>query len=476
MSVTLAEKMMNANEGVGAQAGNAPQQFMNLLAPIHLPTLASNKGEDSPYLPQGHHVSALQLTSINDITPNRIGYDLGSIEEFAYLANTTEILTGVTICVQLAGLTAATTTFGGTTYPSVLNPRYVDDVLAAAIQKVEIYYGNMNPIQIIYPDEFHFRDIQENDEKDRERRWQLQGAGLSTRERVTLAKSPHWYYYELPTFFSRNRNSAWHAHCLNRPFRFKIFWRQPNYVLQGDPSYDIGGDLLPPSNPLPSQTTAGVQLYIVDKYLRFDTVIATESTKNAYIRQVEAEGDHGWLSLIPDIQYQEFTLSQATPSMLTQYNNDPTALQIQQVKTDTFTKYGYNMRFILRDEQNLYPNILNNNRWALREVEVERFLISNKIFEIQIDEWFKKHHDDERTWQGNPECAIYNVSFSDFPDIHNHGMGGIEFSNVVQPILEVQTVPLPNQVTMSVWLYCHNYLRIVLKGTQSAAETVQPLE
>src|SRR5512139_1306831 len=121
-----------SSQGTGPQNGLTPQQFLGLKVPIHLPTLVSTRGEDTPHLPTAHHTMAIEVSSITDVLPVRTGYDFGSQEEFSYLANTTEILTSCTLCVQLSALTAA----GGGN-----SPRYVDDVLCAAIEKIEWLYG-----------------------------------------------------------------------------------------------------------------------------------------------------------------------------------------------------------------------------------------------------------------------------------------------------------------------------------------------
>jgi hypothetical protein len=57
-------------------------------------------------------------------------------------------------------------------------------------------------------------------------------------------------------------------------------------------------------------------------------------------------------------------------------------------------------------------------------------------------------------------------------------MGGIEFSNTSLPQLKLwydTIAAYTSGVTVTVWLYCHNYVRTVITGVNSATETVQPI-
>ena len=54
-----------STEGTGPQPGLTPQQFLGLKAPVHLPTLVSTRGEDTPHLPTAHHTAALEVFGIN---------------------------------------------------------------------------------------------------------------------------------------------------------------------------------------------------------------------------------------------------------------------------------------------------------------------------------------------------------------------------------------------------------------------------
>lgn len=66
-----------------------------------------------------------------------------------------------------------------------------------------------------------------------------------------------------------------------------------------------------------------------------------------------------------------------------------------------------------------------------------------------------------------------------YPDMHTQAMGGIEFSNTSLPILTlgVSDPAASGWVAykLTAWLYCHNYVRTVIQGVNSATETVQPI-
>jgi hypothetical protein len=419
---------------------------LGLKAPIHLPTLVSTRGEDTPHLPSSHHTAAIEVYGITDVLPIRTGYDLGSQEEFSYLTNTNEILTSCTVCVQLAQLAAVN---GGQ------KARYIDDFLCGAIEKIEWLYGNNNPLEIITGDELHFCSLQETGEEELERKYALQAAGLTSDERASLATGEQWIYLDIPWWWTKAKAGHWHAYAWGRPTRIRVTWRRPEYLVQ--------------------QTTPGLCTpvnsitYIKQKFIRFHTAIPTEATKQVYMKKIEANGDHGQLTLFKDIQLQEFTIAAG----------DGGVGKISQFKVDMFNKYGYNLRFILRPEANLVPDSTNNERWKILDINSIQFDIANKPFFPDIDDWYYKHVYQAKWFLGNHELPIYNVPFTSYPDLHSEAMGGLEFSNVINPILKIKhDKPSDNgfgNVKLTCWLYCHNYIRQVLRGVQSAMETVQPL-
>jgi hypothetical protein len=435
-----------SSQGTGPQNGLTPQQFLGLKVPIHLPTLVSQRGEDTPHLPTAHHTMAIEVASITDVLPIRSGYDFGSQEEFSYLANTNEILTSCTLCVQLSRLTLQ----GGGN-----SPRYVDDILCAAIEKIEWLYGSNNPIETIEGDELHFCTLHETAEEELERKYALQAAGLTVAERATLATADQWVYIDIPWFWTKAQAGHWHAYCWGRPTRVRITWRNVDYLLQ-----QTGG-----TKPIPFAGAAAP--YMKQKFIRFHTTTPTESTKQVYMKKIQDQGDHGQLTLFKDVQKQEFTIGASETSL--------------SAKVDMFTKYGYNLRFILRPEANLAADLTNNKRWEVLDISTLQFNIANKIYYPLTDDWYHKHVYEAKWYLGNHEIPIYNIPFTNYPDLHSQAMGGLEFSNTINPTL-LLTFPAPNTnvpaiatVRLTAWCYAHNYVRQVLRGVQSAMETVQPL-
>lgn len=434
-------------QGVGPQPGLTPQQFLGLKAPVHLPTLVSTRGEDTPHLPTAFHTAALEVEGITDVEPVRTGYDFGSQEEFSYLSNTNEILTSCILCVKLAALAP-----GG----NGTDPCYVDDILCAAIEKIEWLYGGNNPVQVLDGDDLHFLTLQETEDEELERKYALQAAGLTREERIALAQGEQYVYLDIPWFWTKATSGHWHSYAYGRPTRVRITWRAPGYLVQQDGTIAGGATQPQPVNSL---------TYIKQKWLRFHTAVPTEATKQVYMKKIEAQGDHGQLTLFRDVQKQEFTIGA----------NDTET----NAKVDMFTKYGYNLRFILRPEANLQPNFENNERWQILDINTLQFDIANKTYYPKTDDWYQKHQYHAKWFVGNHEIPIYNVPFTAYPDLHTQAMGGLEFSNAINPFLRI-THDAPSvagfgNVKLTCWLYCHNFIRQVIRGVQSAIETVQPL-
>lgn len=435
---------------VGAQPGQNAQQFLGLMAPIHLPTLASTNGADTPHLPIPHHTAALEVSSINDTMPMRTGYDFGSQEEFQYLSNTNEILTKCTLVVKLAALDASS----GSGNNGTVKPRYVDDILNAAIEKVEWLYGSTASTNTIYGDENHFATFQETGDSELDRKMVEQACGLSTDERYLLAQSAQQVQMELPFYWSKTNAGHWHSYALGRPLKVRITWRSPTYLLQ-----QTGTD----GKPVPKSGS----LYITDKWLHFDTVVPTEATKAVYRSKIEGNGTHGWLQLFKDVQIQEFDIAASGADCVQ-----------KDLRTDMFTRYGYNLRFVMRPLANLQPSYLNNERWKTLAINSAQFDIANKTYFPRTSDFDLKHVINARKFLGNHELSIYNIPLCSYPDMHLQAMGGIEFSNTSLPILKLwydSIAAYTQGVRVTCFLYCHNYVREVIQGTNSATETVQPI-
>lgn len=428
---------------VGPQPGLSQQQFLPYMAPVHLPSLASQDGSASERLPTGHTAAALEVSGINDTLPLRTGFDFGSQEEFAYLSNTNEILTKCKLVVRLAALQNSDSTTGVRTK----NPRYVDDILCAAIDKAEWLYGSTNSAFTIQGDELHFSRMQETADEALDKHLYEQAAGLSKEERVALSANAQEVRLDLPWWWTDKRVGGWHAYALGRPLKIRITWRSPEYLLQQDTT---------DARPLPY----GATTYITDKWLHFETAIPTEATKMVYRQMVESKGDQGLIDLIKDFQTQEFTLTTGT---------------YHQLKTDMFTKYGHNMRFILRPSANLTPSYLNNERFKTLSIADAQFDLANKVFFPKTADIDLKHVINDKAFDGNRELAIYNIPLCPHPEFYRQAFGGIEFSQVSMPMLKLTTATVTSNITVTVFCYVHNYVRLVIKGTSSAIETILPL-
>lgn len=431
-----------ATYSTGEQSTSNANSFLGLGVPIHLPSLASPSGSDSPFIPEAHTSKAVDMPGISDIPPERQGVDFGQISYFKYINNDNEVLQKCVLCLQLAPLT------GGT------NPRYVDDIALAAIDYVEFVFAG-NQLQLLYGDELHFRMMQELPEDELWRRRKLQAAGLTPTERATLAQNPQYIYCEIPFWWTRADKSAFHQYAFQRLTRIVFHFRQAGYLVQQDTTGN------PPVTPTPSVGTT----YITNHWLRFHTTALSEATKALYLQQVQTQGQNGWLQMINDF---ERITNQSLPQGTGQN-------QTFQILLNTFSKFGYNLRYWIRPQANLVANPNNNRRWDLVDILTDELQISGKDFQIPLDDFYKKYMINGALFLGNEALPIYNIPLTDFPMVHTHGMGGIEFSNTANPQLTITTPSLPYPCYLDIYLYCHNYVRLVVKGAQSAAETVQPL-
>ena len=426
----------------GFQSSTTPSTFMGLTVPVYLPTLISRKGEDSPFLPMAHHTQAANISGILDLAPERQGVDFGQVDHFKVMNDDTSIFKSVTICLKLDGLTPGT----GATSSNI--PRYADDVIAQAIEKVEFTVGGV-VLQTLYGDELHFRQLAELKDDELARRYKLQGAGLTRYERAALAESAHWVYYEIPFWWTRNSSTAWHQWAFKNPQRIVIHWRNPSYILQQDTV-----------NSLPTPKLGGN--YILDHYLRFHTATATDATKSVYRSMVESQNPSGWLQMVEDWErVTELNLPQGTTS-----NN---------FLLNSHNKYIYNMRFWVRPVANLMPNVLNNKRFVIKDLSSVSFTVGGKTFLPEIDDFYLKNVMNAKMFEGNAQNPIYNIPFTDYPDLHQHAMGGFDFVNANNPTLILKHDFLDQAYVMDVYLYAHNYVRLILAGTHSGASLVQSI-
>ena len=432
-----------ATYSAGEQSTSNAHAFLGLGVPIHLPSLASPNGADTPFLPVPHTSKSIDMLGISDIPPEHQGVDFGSTSYFKYINNDNEVLQKMVLVLQLAPLTAAA---GGS------NPRYIDDIGFGCIDHIEFDFAG-NQLQILYGDEMHFRTLQEADNVERERRRKLQAWQTTKAKRVSLAQNPQFIYVDIPFWWTRADNRAWHQYAFQRLTRIKVVFRQAGYLLQQD------GSATAPT-PGASSTT-----YIMNHWLRFHTTAISEATKAIYLKQMQVQGNSGWLSMITDFE----TLLNQNLAQGTGSNQTFTIL------LNTFSKYGFNLRYWIRPVANLQPNVLNNNRWAVMDILQDELDISGKQFQVPIDDFYKKFYLHKLAFRGISALPVYNIPLTQFPSVHDHGYGGIEFSNTSNPQLVITTASLPSECALDVYLYCHNYVRKVIKGNQSAAETVQPL-
>jgi hypothetical protein len=376
-----------------------------------------------------------------DVQPENSAVDFGQVDYFKYINNDNEVLKSVDVMLVLDALTAAA---------SGTNPRYVDDVICAGMEKVEFFYGG-KCLQSLTGDEIHFRLEQETPEEEYDRICHLSVTNTTARERAALATGQQLVSLTIPFWWCRNETDAWHQYAFQRLTRVVITWRNAGFLLQQDSEA---------TNVLPTPTAGG--RYIVNHWLRFRVSAISEAAKQTYVKQIAKTENDGWLYLIQD--WQALQSVQALQAATT------TTIQL-----NTFTKYGYNIRFWVRPVANLLADTRNNNRWFRYDITSAYLDISGKRYYPEHDMLYLKYNVNGTMFHGNQELPTYNIPFTDYPEVHRHSMGGIDFSNAATPQLVLKHAALPANCYIDVYLQCHNYVRLVLSGSKSAAEVVQPL-
>ena len=153
----------------------------------------------------------------------------------------------------------------------------------------------------------------------------------------------------------------------------------------------------------------------MDHFFRFRVTALSEATKQEFVRRMEANGLGGQQYLIEDVQR---LTHQIHPN-----------IHRHVIQLNTFTKFAYNLRFIIRAVTTLTPNYLDNDRFRTLPLETAQLNIAGRRFMAPTDYEWMTHAVDEALWKGNPEHAIYNIPFSDFPSMVASAVGGIDFSN-----------------------------------------------
>lgn len=423
--------------GTGLHGTSNAANFMPLTQPTELPVLTTTDGSKSPYLPLGQITEAPKVPGWSDFPPERQDVDFGQIDYFKFVNNDTDIIERITLAVRLDGLVAA----GGGA-----NPCYTDDVLCAAVDRIEFHYGK--DVQELFGDEIHFRRVAETEEKELARLAILQGLGLPVATRQVMAQVPQWYYLELPFWFARSQAEAYHQYAFQRLTRVVIHWRTPNFILQQE-----GVNAQP--------TTLGGGHYILDHFLRCQVVCPSQATRDYYMSMVKMQKSAGWLHLIGQVQILEQQLLAGAT--------------LHTILLNTFTKFGYNIRWVIRPQANLNANFLNNRRFETTDIVWASLQISGKDFFFATDNFYMTYGIANVLFLGNPELGIYNIPLNTSPDLHESATGGLQFSSISNPQLQFLTVPLPENSMVTIMFYTHNYIRMVLEGGASLIEPVLSL-
>ena len=423
--------------GSGNQATSEVGAFLTLTIPTHLPTLTTSNGKATSFLPTGQLTTTPQLSGWTDIPPERQGVDFGQTDYFKYIVNDTEVLTDLWLCVRLDGLNPG---------PGGELPRYPEDPLCQAIERITFSFGK--DLQTLEGDVLHFNFLMNEDEQTYQRESHLRGYNIPLGERIKKAQGPKWYYLRIPFWWTLRNSDAWHQYTLQRLTRVIIQWRGGSGILQQEGA-----------NSQPTPMSGGP--YIMDHFLRFRITAITDATKKEYINYMDSKGVPGQLYLFDDTQ------------RLTHQLHPGVTRHVINLKT--FTKYAHNLRFVIREVSTLTPNYLDNDRFRTHTLELASLTIAGRRFMPLTDDDWMTHAVDEALWKGNPEHAIYNIPFSDYPAMVASATGGLDFCNMSSPQLTLITRPFPSHMMVDLILQCKNYVRVSVVGDLCGAEVVQPL-
>jgi hypothetical protein len=284
--------------------------------------------------------------------------------------------------------------------------------------------------------------------EEKRRQAKMRGCFMTVDERVTAAAASKWYVLEIPFWWTKKDGDSWQQWAFQKLTRIIIKWRDASAILQQDDA-----------NTAPTALAAGH--YILDHFIRFDVTVPSEATKQEYLKRVSANGSNGWLHLVGQTERLTESLSASATSHVIQLN--------------TFTKFGYNMRFVIRPTANLTPNYLNNRRFEYWTITSATFSIAGKQFLPVTDSTYLKYEVNDWLFDSHPEYNIWNIPFNKNPDLHSAAMGGFEFFGASTPQLTLVTPALPAAAQLDIYLYVHNYVRLTIQGNSVGAELVQDL-
>jgi hypothetical protein len=334
----------------------------------------------------------------------------------------------------------------------------VDDVGLRALDQFRFDYGGEED-GIIFGTEVHYANEQELPHDELTRLCTLQGAHMSKAQRIVAARTPQTLFVNIPLFFTKKKSDHWHEYALQRLTRFTAYFRNISYLVQSDPfGAGIANNALCQA-PVPVGSTT----YLLNHWLRFEVSTPSTATKNAFMALIASAGKTGWNYLFKDVQrLTDITIPAGTTNWTYIMN--------------TFTRYTYNLRFMIRPWANLQPNFLNNECWKLVDLSEFSFDMGGQQYQQVLDDFYEKHALIGKYYLGNERLPIYNIFFTDYPDVATDGLGGIEMSGVVNPTIHISfPVALPYDCNIEFIASTHNYVRMIIDGASTAVETVLPI-
>lgn len=392
-----------------------------------IPTVTTNTidtdATNDPYMPKALDPALPHMPGQSDIEAEQGAQDFGQIMMFRWTECPNDVIPDLDLIVQLNPITAS----GGGT-----NARYVNDPIGAGVEYIDLETKG-NPIQRIYPDYLHFQNFLTADPLKYDTDCRKRADNLTKAQRVLNATGTQTIYYPLKFWFTYNDRVALHQYLLsNAMLKFKIVFRQPEYVLQQD---NVN------ARPVPA---GGLTRYIQRCFIRARVTTVSDATTSAYAAELPV------MQHTMDLQHGIDNIAVGETSHHTLLHN--------------LSRQGPGGWFMMRPQSTCIPlNYTTYNPWALAVLDDGTTNSYYNMFGQGMDMTPKIFHREaiviinNRYYPNETRIPLYPYIFSDTPDEVVDSAAGIEFIKVLDPYINIQfSVAVPAALQVDYFWPVHN--------------------